>query len=133
MIWFDMDGTIANLYKDGWLEDIIDRKTTPYEVADRMVDEAVLVNLIKKGHKLGIISWCAKCEDEVYDQQVITTKKNWLKANYPNVKFDKIHITKYGFPKQTFYQEGDILVDDEKPNRDSWFGKAIKPEEIYGI
>ena len=133
MIWLDMDGTIANLYKDGWLEEVRNKNTKPYEVADKLVDEEVLLNLIKKGYKLGVISWCAKGEDTKYDEEVKEAKKKWLKANYPNVKFDKIRIVKYGYPKQNFYNDGDILVDDEEPNRNNWLGKAIKPEEIYCI
>ena len=34
-IYFDMDGTIANLYGvDGWLDMIINRDATPYKVAE---------------------------------------------------------------------------------------------------
>ena len=55
-IYFDMDGTIANLYGvDGWLDMIINRDATPYKVAEPMVRmntlARVLNNLIRKDCK----------------------------------------------------------------------------------
>ena len=64
-IWFDMDGTIADLYGvAGWLDDLIARNTRPYEVARGIGNLALIARLLNKaqknGHKIGIISWTAK-------------------------------------------------------------------------
>lgn len=133
MIYFDMDGTIANLYKGEWLNDIINGNVRPYVIADRMIDEDVLIKLEENGYKLGVITWLAKGNNKEYDKMVRVAKKEWLKKNYPNIKFEHIHIVKYGTPKQKFANVGDILVDDEKPNRDNWKYMAIEPNEIYNL
>jgi len=132
MIWLDMDGTIANLYKGEWLNDIINHNPRPYEIAGRLVEEEKLIELVKNGYELGIISWLAKGSNKEYDKMVRNAKKEWLAKNYPNVKFSHIHIVKYGYPKQ--YIKGakwEILVDDEKPNRDKWIGKSYHPNEFF--
>ena len=61
-IYFDMDGTIANLYAVlGWLEMIMAEDTTPYTLAKPMLKMNVLAkvlnNLKAKGFKVGIVSW----------------------------------------------------------------------------
>jgi len=132
MIWLDMDGTIANLYKGGWLEDILNGNPRPYKVADRLVEEEKLLALIENGYELGIISWLAKGSNKEFDKKVRLAKRNWLKENYPNVRFAHINIVKYGYPKQYIKgAKGQILVDDEKPNRDKWIGQAYHPNEFF--
>ena len=64
-IWFDMDGTIADLYGVlGWLEAIIARDTRPYTEAKGIGNLALIARLLNKaqanGHEIGIISWTAK-------------------------------------------------------------------------
>ena len=63
--YFDMDGTIADLYGvKNWLPDLINEKTRPYEEARPLVDCARLINTISllkaEGYHFGIISWTAK-------------------------------------------------------------------------
>jgi len=132
VIYLDMDGTIANLYKGEWLSDIRNYNARPYEVADRLVEEATLLNLVAKGYTLGIISWLAKNSNAEFDKAVRNAKREWLKANYPNVEFTEIHIVKYGHPKQYVANvKGQILVDDEEPNRKAWDGKAYEPQDFF--
>ena len=92
IIYLDMDGTIANLYKGEWLTDLIAKNPRPYEVADRLVDEEILQKLVEKGYELGIISWLAKNSTPEYDKAVRHTKKNWLKQNYPNITFTEVTL-----------------------------------------
>lgn len=134
-IMFDMDGTIANFYGvENWLDMLRKEETTPYEIAETMIDEATMLSLIEKGYELGIISWCAKNATKEYDKAVRKAKREWLKRNYPNIKFTEIHIVKYGTPKyKVAYEKMSILVDDEKPNRDAWKGIAIEPLEILNF
>lgn len=131
-IYLDMDGTIANLYKvNGWLEDLINGNERPYKVAERMVEEEDLLNLVRDGYELAVISWLAKNSNKEYDKKVRTAKREWLKENFPNIKFEEIHIVKYGTPKSKVANEKGILVDDEIPNRREWKGVAVDPKIFF--
>ena len=132
-IYLDMDGTIANLYEvENWLADLKKSDPRPYIEAKPMVKEEVLADLINKGYELAIVSWLAKNGNEVYNKEVRKTKKNWLKIHYPEIKFEEIHIVKYGTPKSKVVKHKDgILIDDEKNNRKKWKGTAINPKYIW--
>lgn len=130
IIYLDMDGTIANLYKGEWLNDLINHNARPYINADRLVEEETLTRLVAKGYELGIISWLAKNSTKDFDNQVRKAKKQWLKENYPNIDFAEIHIIKYGTSKHTVAKQSGILVDDEEPNRIKWKWLAIEPNEL---
>ena len=71
-IWFDMDGTIANLYGvDGWLDMLIANDPTPYAVAKPMLNMSLLARYLNKaiaqGHEVGVISWLSKNSNAEYD------------------------------------------------------------------
>jgi hypothetical protein len=135
-IFFDMDGTIADLYGvENWLDYLINADALPYEIAKPLVRLSALARVLnrlqKQGYKIGVISWLAKNSDATYDEKVTKAKKEWLKKHLASVMFDEIHIVKYGTPKQTFANtENDILFDDEEKNRTSWTGKAYDVTEI---
>lgn len=134
-IYLDMDGTIADLYgRPTWLEELVNEDTTPYEVAERLVDESVLENLVNRGYELGIISWTSKNGSREYNRRVRTAKVEWLRRNYPNIHFVEIHVVRYGTPKyRVANTENGILVDDETPNRNAWRWEAITPEELLNF
>lgn len=138
-IFFDMDGTIADLYGvENWLDYLIASDALPYEIAKPLIRlnalARVLNRLQKQGYKVGVISWLAKNSDTDYDEKVTRAKKEWLKKHLTSVNFDEIHIVKYGTPKQTFAKtENDILFDDEEKNRNDWTGKAFDVNEIIKI
>ena len=80
-IWFDMDGTIANLYGvDGWLNDLINEDIRPYAVARPLINMQVLARvlnrLIKNGWAIGIVSWTSKNGTIEYNKKVAEVKKN---------------------------------------------------------
>ena len=131
-IYFDMDGTIADLYaRATWLEELIAEKVEPYAEAKPMVAEADLLNLVAKGYELGIVSWTAKNGSTEYNEAVALAKMAWLKKNFPNTTFTEIHIVAYGTPKSTVVKEKNaILFDDEEPNRKEWKGRAYEPNKI---
>ena len=135
-IYFDMDGTIANLYGvNGWLESIINRDASPYINAEPMVRmnslARVLNNLIKRGYKIGIVSWLAKNSTAEYDEAVTRAKLNWLKTHLKSVQFDEIHIVPYGTPKHEIVANPNgVLFDDEEPNRTNWLGTAYDVNAI---
>lgn len=138
-IFFDMDGTIADLYGvEGWLDMLIASDTLPYEIAKPLVRlnslARILNRLQKKGYKIGIISWLSKNGSKTYNKEVAEVKKEWLKKHLTSVSFDEIHIVEYGTPKQIFAKtKNDILFDDEKKNRDNWTGKAFDVNNIIEI
>lgn len=138
-IYLDMDGTFADLYSvPNWLDYLIAEDTFPYENAKPMMRFCELARMLnkvqKKGYKIGIISWLSKCGSPSYERAVTAVKKDYLAKHLPSVKWDEIHIVKYGTPKSTC--GCGILFDDEKPNRDEWNrngGTAYRPEEIFKI
>lgn len=137
-IYFDMDGTIANLYGvDNWLADLEALRTRPYEKAKVMLHMATLARLIHRaqrlGYAVGIISWLSKSGTDEYNAEVAEVKRQWLNTHLKSVTFNEVYIVPYGTPKSTFAKKGDILFDDEVRNRSEWIGKAYPPERIFEI
>lgn len=136
---FDMDGTIADLYGvNGWLADLENENTRPYDEARPLLRFATLArllnNLQRKGYKIAVISWLAKKGTPAYDRKVTTSKMAWLKKHLPSVKWDNITIVPYGTPKEKFLNTtNDILFDDEQKNRENWKGVAYDVNNILGI
>lgn len=138
-IYFDMDGTIADLYGvDGWLNDLMNEDPRPYEMAKPLIRLSTLARLLNRlqadGYRLGVISWLAKNSTPEYDLAVEMVKRAWLKKHLHSVDFDEIHIVAYGTPKQNFAKTAyDVLFDDEKQNRENWTGHAYDVNEIIEI
>ena len=106
-IWFDMDGTIANLYGvENWLDYLIAKDETPYREAKPLIRMATLARLLNRiqrnGHKIGIVSWLSKNSTEEYDARVTKAKIEWLNTHLKSVQFDEINIGKYGTHWQEF-------------------------------
>ena len=138
-IFFDMDGTIADLYSvNGWLDSIIARDAKPYKEAKVMHNMQALARVLnrlqRQGNKVAIISWLAKNSTKDYDARVAQAKKEWLSKHLASVRFDEIHIVKYGTAKQTFaHTTNDILFDDEEQNRNNWTGEAHNVHNIMNV
>ena len=135
-LYFDMDGTIADLYGvTNWLEFLINEETTPYDNAKGIINLsqfARLINTLKrKGYKLGIISWTSKNGSDEYNKAVANSKKKWLAKHLASVEFDEIHIIPYGVPKKTVATtDNAILFDDEQRNLDEWGGRAVNANSM---
>ena len=138
-IYFDMDGTIANLYGvENWLAKLINEDATPYTDATPLVRLSTLARLLNKaqrnGYKIGIVSWLAKNSTVEYDIKVTNAKIEWLNTHLKSVHFDEIKIGKYGTPKSTMVEDKNgILFDDEEPNRNEWKGVAHDVDNIIEI
>ena len=135
-IWFDMDGTIANLYGvQGWLEKLMNEDATPYAEAEPLLRLAglarVLNRLQREGYKLGIVSWLAKGATARYNEAVTEAKIEWLKVHLKSVRFDYIDIIEYGTPKHI--GRNGILFDDEEKNRKEWGEGAYDVQNIIEI
>ena len=136
-IWFDMDGTIADLYGvTDWLPAIIARETRPYEVARGIGNLALIARLLNKvqanGHEIGVISWTAKNAPAEYNARVATAKREWLARHLASVKWDTVRVVEYGTNKH-MATGGGILFDDEEPNRITWGAGAYEPADIVKV
>lgn len=136
-IWFDMDGTIADLYGvENWLDYLIAEDVKPYAEAKPLVNLSRLARYLnrlqKAGYNLGVISWLSKCGTDNYNAEVSAVKCEWLAKHLPSVKWDCVNITKYGVNKWETCGEG-ILFDDETQNRTKWGSKSYEPCQIFEI
>lgn len=127
-IWFDMDGTIADLYGvENWLPKLEASDPSPYRDAKPLVNMQSLARLLNRlrrdGHEIGIISWTSKSGTPAYNEAVTTAKREWLKKHLKSVNFDHIDIVKYGTPKEI--GRNGYLFDDEEKNRKNWKGVAF--------
>ena len=123
---FDMDGTIADLYKvNGWLEDIHNENVRPYVLANPIYNAEelnILLGILKQfGWKIIITTWLAKNATEEYNEKVRKAKIEWLAKN--NFDYDEIHLVKYGTTKANCTRKHggfQILIDDNEKIRNGW-------------
>lgn len=136
VIVFDMDGTIADFYGvGGWLDDLNNYRTRPYEIAKPLYDMAELANLLEELKKIGYIiaitTWLSADSTKEYDNEVRKAKLEWLeKYRFP---YDEIHLVKYGTTKANCTRKlggFQILVDDNEKVRNGWnLGTTINANE----
>jgi phosphoserine phosphatase len=143
-IYFDMDGTIANLYGvPNWLEKIEQSDISPYEEATVLLNMQGLAHrlnaLQKLGYTIGIISWLSKSGTPEYNAAVAQAKLGWLKQHLGSVKFDEIHITAFGVRKSKVAKiKNGIIFDDNPKVRREWIknnpsGWACSEKDILEI
>lgn len=139
-IYFDMDGTIADLYgQENWLLNLRNEVTTPYEKASPIYDmkklNAILEMLQAFNFSVGVITWGSLEASESYNKAVRKVKKQWVNDYLPVCS--EFHFQRYGVPKhKATYQNikinKDILIDDNAEVRKMWTNKggiAIEPTE----
>ena len=135
-IYFDMDGTIADLYGvPNWLEDLLHEDVRPYAEAKPLVNlqalARILNRLARSGWTINIISWTSRNGSPEYNKAVAAVKKKWLAQHLRSVQFTSIEILPYGTPKE-LYGNG-ILFDDEEHNRLAWGNGAYTEKEIFEV
>ena len=137
IINFDMDGTIADFYGvEGWLDDLYNGNTRPYEIAKPLVNMQVLARLINrlqtKGYTINIISYVSRKADKDFSDRIKQAKLKWLHTHLKSVCFDNIFIVAHGVPKHSL--ASGILFDDEEGNRKAWNnGIAYGVDNIINI
>ena len=134
-IWFDMDGTIADLYGvDGWLEMLVAQDETPYAIAKPLVNLSLLARLMNKAQRNGfeicIVSALAKNSTADYDNKVINAKIAWLAKHLKSVQFNEIKFVPYWFTKNNVNDGNDILFDDEERHLTAWTGTAYNANKM---
>ena len=138
-IYFDMDGTIADLYGvSGWLEMLLAHDPAPYALAAPLVRLCTLARVLNglkgRGYKIGIVSWLSKDNNPEYNEAVTAAKIDWINRHLPSVDFDEINIVPYGTPKSEVVNDpSGILFDDEENNRINWAGTAFGVDNIIEV
>ena len=138
-IWFDMDGTIADLYGVAdWLPKLRSEDVSPYAEAKPLLNFSLFARYLNKlksiGYNIGIISWTAKDGSHNYERSVRHAKLDWLCIHLPSVSWNYIHITTYGVPKEMWMKAtDDILFDDCESIRNEWDGEAYEPTQILSV
>ena len=125
-IYFDMDGTIADLYGvENWEPQLRAENPAPYYNAKPMIDTVMFTfycsMLLKAGYNLGVISWLSKNSSKSYEEAVTTAKKEWLVEFAPALLLGETHFISYGTPKHTVAKDKTgILIDDSEPVGQEW-------------
>lgn len=119
-VYFDMDGTIADLYKPSdWLERLLRGDETLYKDAAPMCDLRRVEGALRKAHKaVGVVSWLAKGSNRAFDARVRRAKQVWLMRHFPAAK--EVHIIRHGSHKRYAAKLPGILLDDEVRNVIEW-------------
>ena len=138
-IYFDMDGTIANLYGvNEWLKRIRSYDAKIYAEAKPLCNMNTLARRLNQlqaqGVKIGIISWGSKDKNADFLDAVKIEKLRWLRQHLKSVHWDEIHIVEYGTPKSSFRSSfDDILFDDEVGNLTDWGMGGFHPDAIKTV
>lgn len=133
-IYFDMDGTLANLYAvEGWLEKLRAEDCSPYLEARTLLNMQALAHrlntLQRKGYHIGIVSWLSLGGSAEYGEEVTNAKMKWLKLHLGSVQWDEIHIVPFGISKSEvvtvkngylFDDNADVRREWEKKNEHGW-------------
>jgi len=123
-IYFDMDGTIADLYNvQDWLPRLRAEDPSPYLEAEPLVNLEKLAEVLRTfkslGYTIGIITWLSLGSSEEYKRATRKAKAEWL-SRIP-FEFDEIHMVKYGTEKHlTPKVKRGILVDDNEEILRKW-------------
>ena len=125
-IFFDMDGTIADLYgTENWLEDLLSEKENLFKNLKPLFEieelKSTINYLVDKGFEIGVITWTPKNVSQEYIKIVEKEKKEWVSQHLPMIK--EIHCLNYGTPKQKAeYKKAklEILVDDNEEVLEMW-------------
>ena len=125
-IVLDMDGTLVDFYGvDGWLNDLQNENTRPYDIAKPLYNMEVLnaiLDLLKaQGWRIVVTTWLAKGSTKAFEDATRASKLAWLERY--NFKYDEIHLVRYGTTKANATRRlggFQILVDDNEQIRKGW-------------
>ena len=129
-IYFDMDGTLADLFAvKNFRAKLETGDMSPFSEAHPLFNademEAQIARLKSEGYTIGIITYIADGSAE-YRKASREAKKEWLEKYFPYA--DEIHMIKRTTPKWKVAKIKEaILVDDSKANREEWkLGETIR-------
>lgn len=133
-VFFDMDGTVADLYgRENWLTELRSN-ISPFEDLNPLVDMEVLDSYMKalkaRNFHFSIITWTPMEATYNFHKQCEADKREWVTKYMPsNSQFDAL---RYGVPKQhsriVNRREKNILIDDNPEVIEVW-----KADGNFGI
>jgi len=158
MFWFDMDGTLYDLYKiPNWLERLRNYDITVYGEEHQVISRGLQVVRYIEGIKydyalkdnlknieidLGTITWGSKVANYSFNMQTALTKRSWLIAcGMDELAKHNYYCLPYGIPKHEVAQWHDykistkqttlhILFDDNKEIRAEWRAQGANYKTI---
>lgn len=125
-IYFDMDGTVADLYgTKHWLDNLRNERKGTFKDLEPMVDMVLLqetcLELISQGWTIGVITWLPMNASTKYEVTCAGEKLEWIEKYMPYVS--EFYAQSYGTPKQDaprVKSDTMILVDDNREVRQMW-------------
>lgn len=132
-IYFDMDGTVYDLYGvDGWLYMLHMENVAAYECGKPMYNmkelNAILEQFVALGIVIGVVTWSAMNGSKEFNRETRKAKKAWINKYMPAVT--EFHCVKYGTPKHKVAKiKNSVLVDDNSDVRESWNGITVDANE----
>lgn len=126
-IFFDLDGTVANLYgQENWLTDLRLEKKNLFKNLKPLCDMKKLnrlaMELKKQDWEIDVITWLPMNVSPIYESIVKKEKQKWIKKYMPFVT--ETYMLSYGELKQNAnYKKCDdieILIDDNDDIRNDW-------------
>lgn len=125
-IYFDMDGTVADLYgSDNWLDNLQNERNGVFNNLFPLVDmnELAMVchQLMDNGYSFGIITWLPMGASYEYEHVCEQEKREWANEFMPWVS--EFYAQSYGVPKQYApikRAQNMVLIDDNTEVRAMW-------------
>ena len=143
-IWFDLDGTIFDLYhQDNWEPKLRAEESgvftaygetegwLPY-INRNLFAEAVQALMMEFGVEFNVITWLPMQASPEYEEVCRAEKIQWVKQNLPFV--NEISCVSYGIPKQNCIKKKAqtmILLDDNMEVCEEW--KTAKQRKAYQV
>lgn len=121
-IYFDMDGTLSNLYA---VDDVFNKldnwDCTPYKDALPINKNIELLKQYKhNGYRVVILSCLSKITNEQFDVDTIQCKNMWLDMYVGKQYIDERIYIPYTKHKEMYVHSNGILVDDDKVILSNW-------------
>lgn len=135
-VWFDMDGTLYDLYSiPNWLEELQNKNPNVFYEGKPMynsyrINQAIEA-LVAHGWDVGVVTWAPMgvFEEEDFFTEVAYQKLCWIRRYYPELAHN-FHCIPYGESKRNYVYKTrmqasllggtQILVDDNRMVRDDW-------------
>lgn len=125
-IYFDMDGTVADLYGEkNWLDNLRNEREGSFINLRPLVDmnELAMVchQLMNLGYSFGVITWLPMGASYEFERVCEEEKRAWIEEFMPWVS--EFYAQSYGVPKQYAPSKRAaemILVDDNAEVRAMW-------------
>lgn len=125
-IYFDMDGTVADLYGEkNWLDNLRNEREGSFINLRPLVDmnELAMVchQLMNLGYSFGVITWLPMGASYEFERVCEEEKRAWVEEFMPWVS--EFYAQSYGVPKQYAPSKRAaemILVDDNAEVRAMW-------------